>query len=52
MKLFTKIVNGFQLLNVFAKSHIGDITLGSEDASNYLLIKIFIIEETRTIFVL
>ena len=33
MKLFAKIVNGFKLLNIFAKSSILDFYLGFEYAS-------------------
>ena len=40
MKLFARIVNGFQLLTIFAKSSILDIQLGSEYASELLFNKI------------
>ena len=33
MELFTKIVNGFSYLNIFAKSSISDVSQNSEFAS-------------------
>ena len=38
MKLFAEIVNGFQVLTIFAKSSISDVALGSEYASDQFLL--------------